>query len=348
MKCLDRIKLYQYAGNLNQIMGARRMRIEGGTAGDMLITEVKTGSGLEFSVLEDKCLDIYDLRYKGINLAYFCKNGLVHGERASVIPGEFMKLFTGGGLFTCGLMNVMAHCEDVDGTQFQKHGAAQHRQAEQVYVRQGFDADDYKIELGGKVTETKVLGYHLQLSRRIETQGFSNTVTIFDRIENLDGEPEGVQICYHMNLGYPFIDKGSYAIFPKGNRVEPLTRSVDLSENYGIMPEPVVNGVEQVSINRMPIDAYGFNRVLVVNDSLGLGVLVECRQDTLPAVCFWKCPRAGDYVMGIEPTNALNGDRVTAKKNGTLDMIAPYGHMDFEFRFTVLEGEALASAKRSF
>ena len=69
MKCLDRIKLYQYAGNLNQIMGARCMRIEGGTAGDMLITEVKTGSGLEFSVLEDKCLDIYDLRYKGINLA---------------------------------------------------------------------------------------------------------------------------------------------------------------------------------------------------------------------------------------------------------------------------------------
>lgn len=347
MSLSEKVRLYQYAGNMNQIMGARRVRIEGGTAGDMLLTEVKTGSGLEFSVLEDKCLDIYDLRYKGVNLAYFCKNGLVRGERASIVPGEFMKLFTGGGMFTCGLMNVMAFCEDEDGTQFQKHGAAQHRQAEQAYVKQGFEGDEYRIEMGGKVSESRVLGYHLQLTRTIETKGFSNTVTIRDRIDNLDGSPEGTQMCYHMNLGYPFIDVGSYALFPKGNQVEALTPSADLSESYAVMPAPIVGGAEMVAINRMPPDTNGMNRVLVVNDKLKLGILVECAQDTLPVVCLWKCPHAGDYVMGIEPTNAF-GNRMDARKNGTLAMIEPYGHMDFLFRFTVLEGRELEEAKNFF
>lgn len=338
MKKLTRKEMLRYAGNTSQLVGARRMAIADGTAGGMRVAEVKTGAGLAFTVLEDKCLDIYDLSYKGINLAYQCKNGLVHGERYSIQPGEFLKLFTGGGLFTCGMMNVMEWCEDPDGTQFQKHGAIQHRQADHVYVKQGFEGDEYRIELGGTVTESKVLGYHLELQRKIETGYASNTFTIRDTVCNCTPNEEGIMMVYHLNLGYPFICEETEVVFPAGNEITPLTPGADLGEGYCRMPAPEDNAPEMVTLNRMPADGKGMNRVLVINHGLELGVLVESSQSSLPYVCYWKCPCAGDYVIGIEPTNACGGSREAARQKGTLRMVPGYGSESFVFRFTVLEG----------
>jgi len=39
--------------------------------------DVTTGGDLEFTVLEEKCLDIFTMKYKGINLNYVSKPRLV-------------------------------------------------------------------------------------------------------------------------------------------------------------------------------------------------------------------------------------------------------------------------------
>ena len=340
--------MLKYSSNISQLVGAKRMIIGDGLAGGMRIVEVNTGSGLQFTALEDKCLDIYDLSYKGINLAYKCKNGLVHGERYSTEPSEFLKLFTGGALFTCGMMNVMTYEKESDGTVFQKHGTVQHRQAEQTYVKQGFCGDEYNIEIGGKVTESRILGYHLEMHRTIETKYYENAVTIRDRIENLDGKEEGIMMVYHMNLGYPFVDEGTRAVFPKGMKINPFTPGAEIGENYAVMPAPIQGGAEMVTLNELPTEENGMNRVLVINDKLKLGILIESGQESLPYVCFWKCPHAGDYVMGIEPTNAKGVSRTEAAKNGTLDMLPGYTSKEFLFQFTILEGKELQNCEDSF
>ncbi len=337
---LTRREMLSYAGNISQLTGARRMVIGDGLAGGMRVVEVNNGAGLQFTALEDKCLDIYDLSYKGINLAYKCKNGLVHGERYSPDMSEFMKLFTGGALFTCGMMSI-AHETESDGTVFPKHGILQHRQAEQTYVKQGFCGNEYVIELGGKVTESRVLGYHLELNRRIEAKYFENSVTIRDRIDNLDEKEEGIMMVYHMNLGYPFVEEGTRVIFPAGTKITPITPNCVLDETHAVMPVPESGGEEILSMAELPPDSSGMNRVLVVNDSLELGVLVESNQDALPYVCFWKCPHAGDYVIGIEPITSNGGSRAGARENGTLAMIPGYWSKEFIFRFSILEGDAV-------
>lgn len=339
MEILKKMEMLQYAGNTAQLVGARRMIIGDGPAGGMRVVEVDTGAGLQFTVLEDRCMDIYDLSYKGINLAYKCKNGLVHGERYSIVPGEFMKLFTGGGLFTCGMMNVMGYCEEDNGRQFQKHGTVQHRQSENCYVKQGFEDDEYVMELGGKTTESMVLGYHLELHRKITASYGQNSFTINDTIHNLTSNEEGIQMVYHLNLGYPFVDKGVEVVFPEDNKISVLTPYSEEGEQYYKMPAPIPNAPEMVAVNEMKADAKGMNKVMVVNDKLKLAVLVESSKASLPYVCYWKCPCAGDYVIGIEPSNALGGSRVEARDKGMLKMIDGYGSEQFTFRFTILDGE---------
>ena len=94
-------KLLAYAGNLSQLAGIRESVITGGRGGGMRIAEVWNAAGLRFTVLPDRCCDIYGLSYRGTNLSYVSKNGLTSDKAVSSAKGEFSWQWQGGALVTC-------------------------------------------------------------------------------------------------------------------------------------------------------------------------------------------------------------------------------------------------------
>lgn len=74
---LSKRKILKYVGDSSQIFGTKDYTLNGGKSHGVRAIDVKNGSGLEFTVLPDRCMDIGWLSYKGKNLSYISKTGIV-------------------------------------------------------------------------------------------------------------------------------------------------------------------------------------------------------------------------------------------------------------------------------
>lgn len=74
-------ELLAYAGNTTQLFGVTRKCFTEGNGDGARVFELRTGSGLECTVLESRCMDIYSMSYKGIPLNFLSKNGLFYPLR---------------------------------------------------------------------------------------------------------------------------------------------------------------------------------------------------------------------------------------------------------------------------
>ncbi len=70
------------------------MRLCGGKGDGMRILQMKNGKGLMATFVPDRCLDLYRLEYKGINLGFFSPAGYV--APAYYNKDEFLRSFTAG------------------------------------------------------------------------------------------------------------------------------------------------------------------------------------------------------------------------------------------------------------
>ena len=68
-------QLLRKLGRIEQLAGARPIQLRAGKSEGVKAWEVYTGSGLEFCVMEDKCLDLLFMKYKGVNLSFLAKQG---------------------------------------------------------------------------------------------------------------------------------------------------------------------------------------------------------------------------------------------------------------------------------
>ena len=77
------------------------MEYTSGSARGMRAIEVKNGSGLSFTVLPDRNMDISYASYKGIPLSFVSKVG----EKSPVFyeESDFLRNFTAGLITTCGI-----------------------------------------------------------------------------------------------------------------------------------------------------------------------------------------------------------------------------------------------------
>lgn len=99
-------QILAYAGNTMQLFGIMRKRFAEGNGDGAKTFELKTGGGLECTVLESRCMDIYSMTYKGIPIQFLSKNGLFNPLRT--LPAganETLQHLTGG------LEPANCHCE---------------------------------------------------------------------------------------------------------------------------------------------------------------------------------------------------------------------------------------------
>ena len=67
----------EHIGDLNQLMTLQEATLNGGFQDGVRIMQVENGGNLSVSVLPDRCMDLYQVRYKGKNLNYLAPCGIV-------------------------------------------------------------------------------------------------------------------------------------------------------------------------------------------------------------------------------------------------------------------------------
>ena len=67
-------------GHPTQLYAVEELKLVGGKANEMRLINMRNGKGLNATFAADRCLDLYRLEYKGINLGCFSPCGYVAPE----------------------------------------------------------------------------------------------------------------------------------------------------------------------------------------------------------------------------------------------------------------------------
>ena len=140
-----------YYGNTAQVEGVEVYRLEGGRGDGVRMLRVRTQTGMEVEICQDRCMDITRIIFKGDNLGYFSPCGHVAPTYYDARESEMVRSFTGGFLTTCGIDNAGGACE-VDGESYPLHGRISNQPARHSY----WTEDDDTFHIYG-VMEQKAL-----------------------------------------------------------------------------------------------------------------------------------------------------------------------------------------------
>ncbi|NLK89129.1 MAG: aldose 1-epimerase family protein [Clostridiaceae bacterium] len=337
---MSRQDILRRTGHISQVAHARPFEFTSGKGTGCKAIGVVTGGGLEFTVLQDRCLDVLDLRYKGVNLSFIAKPG-VTSPQFFVPHDQFRYYFNGGFLYTCGLRNVGTSTNE-NGEEHPMHGRIGAIPAENVGISTRWQENQYVISISGEMREASLFGENLVLSRRIETQMGSKRIEIFDRLTNENCRPEEIMLLYHMNFGFPFLGPDLRLMLPSSTETSP--RDEDAAQgmkDYKVFTDPIDGYREQCFYHTLGSDSDGNTCALLYNQSLNIAVSLRYNVNQLPTMTQWKCMASGDYALGIEPANCHVGGRTAERERGSLKSLAGFESMNIKLDITVLEGDEI-------
>ena len=205
-------ELLRRVGSMQQAAGIRAVRCMEGKAGGMKAFEVKNDR-MSFMVLEDKCLDIGELSYKGCNMNFLSKPGLTGRAHYDTNGGEAIRSIMGGMLFTSGLRNICTPCT-VQGEDFPMHGRIRTTPAEHVCSDAWWEDGVYRLRIAGEMREAALFGENLVLRREITTAYQEKSIHIRDVVINQGFREEPFLILYHFNIGWPLLSEECDLIIP--------------------------------------------------------------------------------------------------------------------------------------
>ncbi|HEX2998987.1 MAG TPA: aldose 1-epimerase family protein [Armatimonadota bacterium] len=327
-------------GRMDQLCGVRAGMLTDGRAAGVRVADFWNGSGLEFSVLLDRGMDISAARWKGRSLCWRSPVGEVNPAYFDARGMEWLRSFVGGLVVTSGLRNVGSPGED-QGEQLNLHGRIDNLPAENVHVDAEWDADgDYVIWASGKIREARVFGENVLLTRKVFTRLGANKLWIHDTVENQGHQRTEHLLLYHMNIGFPIVDEGSELIAPS-REVRPRDAEAEKEkEAYASFHEPRPDYQEKVYYHQMVAGADGIVPVALVQRNAeagtGFGVYVSYVQKELPQFVQWKMMGQGMYVVGLEPANCLVEGRAQERAAGRLQYLEPGERREYRLEIGVL------------
>ena len=335
-------ELRRHVGTIDQLAGIVVGERTDGPARGVRTLDVQTGSGLSFTVLPERGMDIGEARLNGVPLTWLSAMGVVHPARHEREGRGWERSFAGGLLATCGLDNIGAGNTD-EGTLYPLHGRINHIPATHVRHDGHWHGDEYLLTIEGRVRQVTLYGENLLLTRRIETALGSDTVTVTDSVANEGYRPEPVLLLHHINLGFPVLAATSELILPPGTRSSPDEPTLRRGDPPGTG--------SRVVIHEVPADSDGLAGAALVNrafaDGRGIGVGIRYTQASFPFLWQWRNLHEGEYVMGLEPGNGLSGGRHATREAGRLRVLAPGETETFRTEITALgDAEAIAAMAR--
>lgn len=345
MKKSQEFELRKYCGDLNALCGIKDYTYNDGPARGVRAIDLKNGKGIEMTVLADRGLDIPYLSYKGINIGLLNKAGLrsPHLYQEDGASG-FLRQFYGGLLTTCGLSYAGAAGED-NGRKLGLHGPYNNIPAGKVCASAQYDGDDKVLVVSGEVRESEVFGEDLLMKRTMTLDTERNELHIKDIVENQAFLTAPLMLVYHINFGYPILDDGA-KIYTTATKITPRTDFAEAGmHNYDVMEAPEVGRDEQCYYHTEPAEGDAF--AMLHNEKLGIAAIVHYDKTVFPLLCEWKCMRAGDYALGLEPTTSGVVNRSEARANGLLTYIEPGETREFNVTLEFTDDPSVIEAYKA-
>jgi hypothetical protein len=335
-------------GRMEQIGGARRLRMTEGPEDGTEVIEVRTGAGMEFDVHPGRGMDVGRCELFGGALAWLSSAGAPHPAFHDPTGKGWLRTAAGGLLMTCGLSNAGPPCTD-DGEAHGIHGRAHHTPARGVAAFSMWNGDEHDITIRGEIRETRLFGENLVLRREIAVRLGENRIRIRDEVTNEGFKTVPLMLLYHFNFGYPLMDQDTVIRFPS-HRVEPREGETPL-EGYNQFERPQADYRERVyyhdAIEITARNGRPWAQALLRQSKFPLGpdglIPIEVRlgwtADTLPSLVEWKMPGAGIHVLGIEPANCNVAGRSANREAHTLQFIEPMQRIEFGTELEVVAGQ---------
>ncbi len=330
-------ELQRRTGNSAQLAGTRHYTLAQGRAAGVRAIDFDPGTGFTFTVLPDRGLDISRASYRGINLVYLSANGEVHPAYYDPRGLEWLHVFFGGLLTTCGLTYFGAPGKDGE-EELGLHGRYTGLAADSVNDLTRWEGDELRLEVSGTVEDVTLFGTKLRLERRISTATGRKSLVLEDRVTNFGYERSSITVLYHVNAGFPLLDDGAY-LAVSGREVLPYTEesATGLDEHLHFSaPLPAYR--EQNFLHTLAADGDGYAYAAVINRNLELALFLKVRADTLPFLSEWKMMAEGDYVVGVEPCNVQIMNRRELRRKGMLPFLEPGESRRMELEIGVLDG----------
>ena len=335
-----RRQVLDLVGDISQVAGIRRAELTEGNERGAGLVEISNASGLSFSLLPGRALDIASANYKGMSLCFRSKTGDVGPAFYEPTGYDWMRGSFLGLLTTCGLTFV-GHPEidpEEEDTELPLHGRLSYIPAKDVTARGCWEGDDYVIRVSGRMREHIMFGHCLEMTREISTVLGEKSIRIHDRVENLGSDPAPLMVVYHTNPGWPLLDRGTRLVLNSKKSSEwTEDRDVD-PEEYTTVHAPRAKVHDDVYVHRPAADSRGVVRTGMINDRLGLGLTWTFPRREIPILNQWQHFHKGTYVTGVEPGNCSVLGRAWNRKHDTLEHLAPGAIRDFHLKLGVLDG----------
>lgn len=358
---MSRRALAERTGALSQFAGVRLMTLGDGVERGVRQLEFRTGTGLRFTVLIDRAMDIAECEHSGRAVGWHSPSGFRH-PGLHEYEGEgglgWFRSFS-GLMVTCGLDHVLFMHDDPASHYFygprktvssSLHGRVGTIPARLTGYGERWEGDDCFLWAEGVVQQSTVFGEDLHLVRRIEAKVGTDEIRLHDRVVNHGFYRTPHMYCYHINVGYPVLGEGSRYVAPVRDVVWASHAGEDYRKQntgYRTLPAPILNFHEQVWQHDMAADAAGRVNVALVNEVLGFGFEVETLKSQFPAMYEWQNLHAGHYALGIEPsTNHVQG-KDFARDRGELIQLDHGEERRYDSVFRILpDAAAVADAVR--
>jgi hypothetical protein len=349
-----RRELAAHAGQSAQFFGVRLMTLENGLERGVRMLEFRTGSGLRFTVMVDRGMDLGECEHNGRAMGWVSPTGF---RNANLTDPEaegglgWLRSFS-GLLSTCGLDHILGMMvEDADhyNYPFRKnvshnlHGRVAYIPAHLSAYGEIWDADQCTLYCEGTIMQSTVFGENLHLIRRIEAKVGGNEIVLKDRVVNQAFYKTPHMMLYHIDLGHPLLGDKTRYVAPVKDVVWAAHAGPDYKKQgvtYKTFSKPHDAYREQVWQFEMAADTKGKVPVAVLNDALGFGLMIETNKSEMPCVLQWQNFQSGMYTVGIEPvTNHVLG-KSYAKEKGELMMLEHGEEKHYTTHFRVLDGAA--------
>ena len=331
-----RTALLQRVGDITQLGGARLVTLSEGPESGVQVAEVRTGSGLAFSVLPGRGMDIGFAEFRGMPLCWRSSTGEVAAPNYEPEADGWLRGFSGGLMVTCGMTTAGWPSTD-QGQALPLHGRASYLQARNVHVDGDWNGDEYVMWVQGRTRETTVFGEDVRLTRRVWARLGESRLFIDDVLDNLGHGPVPLMLAYHINVGFPLLDEDSELI-SSASEMEPITDDRDAALfDYARYGPPRPDHRPTVLVHKVRASADGWARTAFVNRRLGLGLFIKQHPEELPFLWQWKQLGYGAYVAGVEPANCFGRGRADDRTRGTLQFLEPGGQRMHSLEIGVLD-----------
>jgi galactose mutarotase-like enzyme len=331
-----REELGNHVGDLSQIAGIRLARWADGPEQGLRVAEVRSGGGLDFTVLLDRGMDIGPASCAGLPIAWVSPTGFAHPMFYDPKGFGWLRTFGGGLLTGCGLTNVGSPEED-EGESNGLHGRLSHLPARHVSIDESWQGDECSFSIRGEVRQAQVFGENLSLRRSITTGLGSRCISVHDVVTNRGPKPSPLMVLYHCNFGFPLLDSGcelraaDHAVQP---RDETLRQGL---ENWMRFQPPTQGYSEQVFYHDLPADREGWAAIQLVNAARSVTLTLRFQKASLPNLIQWKMMGQGTYVLGLEPANCRVEGRSAERSRGTLQILEPGEEREFRVEIEITE-----------